>query len=118
MTGAKSNVAADEAAVLASLLSGAPLRFVSPFEASAFLAHLDATGRVRLVAPRRILPALDDAGLLTNGALLSCIAIARPEDEDIEFRASPLDLPDHRDRERWRSAHRRRTAARRSRRVI
>lgn len=67
---------------LASLLSGAPLHFVAPFEASAFLAHLDAIGPARLVAPRSILPHLDAAGLLTDGALLSCIAIARPDDDD------------------------------------
>ncbi len=70
---------------LASLLSGAPLHFVSPFDATAFLAHLDANGPARLIAPRGILPDLDAAGLLTNGALLACIAISRPGDEDVDF---------------------------------
>lgn len=70
---------------LASLLSGAPLHFISPFDAGAFLAHLDAIGPARLVAPRSILPELDDAGLLTSGALSSCIAISRPGDEDTAF---------------------------------
>lgn len=86
------SVAGLVAGPLASLLSGAPLHFVSPFDASAFLAHLDAIGPARLVAPRRILPTLDDAGLLTNGALLSCIAIARPED-DAEFERRPSTCP-------------------------
>lgn len=69
---------------LASLLSGAPLHFIAPFDAAAFLAHLDMIGPARLVAPRSILPDLNAAGLLTNGALLSCIAIARADDEHAE----------------------------------
>lgn len=78
---------------LASLLSGAPLHFISPFDATAFLAHLDAIGPARLVAPRGILPDLDAAGLLTDGALLSCIAISRPGDEDADFERRPSTCP-------------------------
>lgn len=62
---------------LASLLSGAPLHLLSPFDGAGFLAHLDAIGPARLVAPRAILPDLDAAGLLTGGALLACVAVTR-----------------------------------------
>jgi hypothetical protein len=67
---------------LASLLSGAPLHFVSPFDAAGFLAHLDAVGPARLVAPRAILADLEAAGLLTSGALLACVAIAQADETE------------------------------------
>jgi hypothetical protein len=70
---------------LASLLSGAPLHFVAPFDARGFLAHLDSIGPARLVAPRAVLADLDAAGLLTSGALLACIAIARSDEGDGVF---------------------------------
>jgi hypothetical protein len=70
---------------LASLLSGAPLHFVAPFDARGFLAHLDAIGPARLVAPRAILADLDASGLLTSGALLACIAIARSDEPEGAF---------------------------------
>ncbi|BGE86752.1 hypothetical protein Ms3S1_31880 [Methylosinus sp. 3S-1] len=78
---------------LASLLSGAPLHFVSPFDADGFLAHLDAIGPARLVAPRAILADLDAAGLLTSGALVGCIAIARPDEAEDGFRAPADSCP-------------------------
>jgi hypothetical protein len=73
---------------LASLLSGAPLHFVSPFDARRFLAHLDAVGPARLIAPRAALADLTAAGLLTNGALLACIVVTRP-DEALEPFVAP-----------------------------
>ncbi|WP_370631364.1 AMP-binding protein [Methylosinus sp. Sm6] len=78
---------------LASLLSGAPLHFVSPFDADGFLAHLDAIGPARLVAPRAILADLDAAGLLTSGALLGCVAIARTEEAEDGFAARAACCP-------------------------
>jgi hypothetical protein len=78
---------------LASLLSGAPLHFVSPFDADGFLSHLDAIGPARLVAPREILADLDAAGLLTSGALLACIAIARTDEAEGGFAAPASACP-------------------------
>ena len=55
---------------------------------------LDATGPVRLVAPRAIMADLDAAGLLTNGALLACIAVQRAGEEELAFEPShPYSCP-------------------------
>lgn len=69
---------------LAALLSGAPLHFLAPFHASAFLAHLDEIGPARLVAPKAILPDLDRADLFASGALVSCIAISQRGAEHVD----------------------------------
>lgn len=78
---------------LASLLSGAPLHFVAPFDAAGFLSHLDSIGPARLVAPRAILADLEAAGLLTSGALLACIAIAAPDETESAFVAPESSCP-------------------------
>lgn len=65
------------AAPLTALLSGAPLHFLAPFDAAKFLSRLDAVGPARLVAPKSMFPDLESAGLLTSGALLSCIALSQ-----------------------------------------
>ncbi|WP_312030559.1 AMP-dependent synthetase [Methylosinus sp. H3A] len=79
---------------LASLLSGAALHFLSPFDGAAFLAALDALGPVRLVAPRAVMADLDAAGLLTSGAVLACIAVHRAGEEEQGFEPShPYSCP-------------------------
>ena len=64
---------------LAALLSGATLHFLSPFRAASFLRLLNEIGPARLVAPSAILPDLSQAGLLNNGALLSCTTLSTAE---------------------------------------
>ncbi|CAN2535616.1 hypothetical+protein [Methylocapsa aurea] len=79
---------------LASLLSGAPLHFLAPFDGAAFLAALDALGPARLIAPRAAMADLDAAGLLNSGALLACIAVQRAGEEEPAFEPShPYSCP-------------------------
>jgi hypothetical protein len=70
---------------LAALLSGAPLHFLSPFDGERFLVLLDTLGPARLLAPKAVLPDLARAGLLTNGALASCIVLSTAWSREIEF---------------------------------
>lgn len=73
---------------LAALLAGAPIYFLAPFRAAGFLALLDEIGPARLVAPKAILPDLARAGLLDNGALVSCAALSRAGAKPQDFDAS------------------------------
>jgi len=79
---------------LASLLSGAPLHFLAPFDGAAFLSALDSIGPLRVVAPRAVMADLDAAGLLTSGAVLACIAVQRAGVEEPAFEPShPYSCP-------------------------
>lgn len=74
---APSSLAGLVAGPLAALLAGARLHFLAPVDSTRLLDMLDALAPVRLVAPALLLPDLASAGLLTNGALLSVVALRR-----------------------------------------
>jgi acyl-CoA synthetase (AMP-forming)/AMP-acid ligase II len=93
MLSAPSNFGALVAGPLAALLSGAPLHFLAPFDGERFLVLLDTLGPVRLLAPRAVLPDLARAGLLTNGALASCIALSSANAVRDDFTPPPDACP-------------------------
>jgi acyl-CoA synthetase (AMP-forming)/AMP-acid ligase II len=93
MLSAPSNFGALVAGPLAALLSGAPLHFLSPFDGERFLVLLDTLGPARLLAPRAVLPDLARAGLLTNGALASCIALSNAKAAPVDFVPPPDGCP-------------------------
>ena len=86
---APSNFAALVAGPLAALLSGAPLHFLSPFDSERFIVALDSLGPARLIAPKAILPDLARAGLLTSGAILSCVVLSGAQTEPVAFDPPP-----------------------------
>jgi hypothetical protein len=64
---------------VATLLSGASLTLLGPFEAASFLALLDRHSPSHCIVPAAILPDMAEAGLLRKGALASAIAVVREE---------------------------------------
>jgi hypothetical protein len=64
---------------VASLLSGATLTLLGPFDAASFLAFLDRNEPSHCVVPAAILPEMAQAGLFRKGVLASAIAVARDE---------------------------------------
>ena len=64
---------------VASLLSGASLTLLGPFDAASFLTLLDRHGPSHCVLPAAILPDVGEAGLLRNRVLASVIAVVRDE---------------------------------------
>jgi acyl-CoA synthetase (AMP-forming)/AMP-acid ligase II len=64
---------------VATLLSGASLTLLGPFEAASFLTLLDRHGPSHCIVPAAILPNLAEAGLLRDRVLASAIVVVREE---------------------------------------
>jgi hypothetical protein len=64
---------------VASLLSGALLTLLGPFEAAGFLALLDRHSPSHCIVPAAILPDMAEAGLLRERVLASAIVVVREE---------------------------------------
>lgn len=64
---------------VASLLSGAPLTLLGPFDAQSFLALVDCNEGSHCVVPAAILPDLAEAELLNESVLASTIVVVRDE---------------------------------------